>query len=55
MDNDFQLVDVFCDGPFTGNPLAVLDGAGLDTDEMQQIARWMNLSEKGFLLPPATD
>ena len=55
MDNDFQLVDVFCDGPFTGNPLAVLDGAGLDTDEMQQIARWMNLSETVFLLPPTTD
>ena len=54
MDNDFQLVDVFCDGPFTGNPLAVLDGAGLDTDEMQQIARWMNLSETVFLLPPTT-
>ena len=55
MDNDFQLVDVFCDGPFTGNPLAVLDGAGLDTDEMQQIARWMNLSETVFLLQPTTD
>jgi PhzF family phenazine biosynthesis protein len=55
MDNDFQLVDVFGDGPFTGNPLAVLDGAGLDTDEMQQIARWMNLSETVFLLPPTTD
>ena len=54
MDNDFQLVDVFGDGPFTGNPLAVLDGAGLDTDEMQQIARWMNLSETVFLLPPTT-
>jgi PhzF family phenazine biosynthesis protein len=55
MDNDFQLVDVFGDGPFTGNPLAVLDGAGLDTDEMQQIARWMNLSETVFLLQPTTD
>jgi PhzF family phenazine biosynthesis protein len=55
MNNDFQLVDVFGDGPFTGNPLAVLDGAGLDTDQMQQIARWMNLSETVFLLPPTTD
>jgi PhzF family phenazine biosynthesis protein len=55
MNNDFQLVDVFGDGPFTGNPLAVLDGAGLDTDAMQQIARWMNLSETVFLLPPTTD
>jgi len=55
MDNAFQLVDVFGDGPFTGNPLAVLNGAGLDTDQMQQIARWMNLSETVFLLPPTTD
>jgi PhzF family phenazine biosynthesis protein len=55
MNNDFQLVDVFGDRPFTGNPLAVLDGAGLDTEQMQQIARWMNLSETCFLLPPTTD
>jgi PhzF family phenazine biosynthesis protein len=55
MNNDFQLIDVFGDGPFTGNPLAVLDGAALDTEQMQQIARWMNLSETCFLLPPTTD
>jgi PhzF family phenazine biosynthesis protein len=52
MGHDFQLVDVFGDGPFTGNPLAVLDGAGLSSEDMQQIARWMNLSETTFLLPP---
>ena len=55
MNHDFQLVDVFGDGPFTGNPLAVLDGAGLDREKMQQIARWMNLSETVFLLPSTTD
>jgi len=55
MENAFQLVDVFGDGPFTGNPLAVLDGTGLGTEQMQQIARWMNLSETTFLLPPTTD
>lgn len=48
----FQLVDVFGSGPFTGNPVAVFDGEGLDTEAMQQIARWMNLSETTFLLPP---
>lgn len=51
----FQLVDVFGSGPFTGNPVAVYDGQGLDTDAMQQIARWMNLSETTFLLPPTGD
>jgi PhzF family phenazine biosynthesis protein len=54
MTNVFQLVDVFGDGPFTGNPVAVFDGEGLSTDAMQQIARWMNLSETTFLLPPTT-
>ncbi len=50
----FQLVDVFGSGPFTGNPVAVFDGEGLDTATMQSIARWMNLSETTFLLPPTT-
>jgi PhzF family phenazine biosynthesis protein len=49
----FQLVDVFGDGPLTGNPLAVVsDAAGLDTALMQRITRWLNLSETTFLLPP---
>jgi PhzF family phenazine biosynthesis protein len=48
----FQLVDVFGSGPFTGNPVAVFDGGDLDTEAMQQIARWMNLSETTFLFPP---
>jgi PhzF family phenazine biosynthesis protein len=49
----FHLVDVFGDGPFTGNPLAVVDdGAELDTETMQGITRWLNLSETTFLLPP---
>jgi PhzF family phenazine biosynthesis protein len=56
MPRRFQLVDVFCDRPFSGNPLAVvLDGEGLSTEEMQQITRWMNLSETTFLLPPTVD
>lgn len=53
MNRRFQLVDVFCEQPFSGNPLAVvLDAAGLETAEMQQIARWLNFSETAFLLPP---
>jgi PhzF family phenazine biosynthesis protein len=55
MAHDFQLVDVFGSGPFSGNPLAVVhDADGLDSDEMQTIARWLNLSETTFLLPPTS-
>jgi len=46
-------VDVFTARPLTGNPLAViLDGKGLSSEEMQAIAREMNLSETTFVLPP---
>ena len=49
----FLMIDVFGDGVFAGNPLAVIaDGTGLDTAEMQRIAHWLNLSETSFLLPP---
>jgi|SRR5688572_3014882 len=55
MPHDFQLVDVFGSAPFSGNPLAVVhDADGLDSDEMQTIARWLNLSETTFLLPPTS-
>lgn len=55
MERRFQLVDVFGERPFTGNPLAVvLDAEGLTAEEMQGIARWFNLSETAFLFPPAT-
>ncbi|MEO8777251.1 MAG: PhzF family phenazine biosynthesis isomerase [Rhodanobacter sp.] len=30
----------------------VVDAQGLDADAMQRIARWTNLSETAFLLPP---
>ena len=49
----FVQVDVFTDRIFGGNPLAVfLNGDGLSNEEMQRIAREMNLSETTFLFPP---
>jgi len=49
----FVRVDVFADRPFGGNPLAVFPEAqGLATEEMQLLAKEMNLSETTFVLPP---
>ena len=49
----FLQLDVFADRLFAGNPLAVVvDAEGLDGASMQRIARWTNLSETAFLLPP---
>lgn len=48
----FVQLDVFTDAPFMGNPLAVFpDAEGLSGDDMQRIAREMNLSETTFVLP----
>jgi trans-2,3-dihydro-3-hydroxyanthranilate isomerase len=48
----FVQLDVFTSEPFLGNPLAVFpDGRGLGDQEMQAIAREMNLSETTFVLP----
>ena len=39
--------------PYAGNPVAVVHEAdGLTTEAMQRFARWTNLSESTFLLPP---
>jgi trans-2,3-dihydro-3-hydroxyanthranilate isomerase len=49
----YEIVDVFTDRPFTGNPLAVVFGAdGLDRSQMQTLAREFHLSETVFVLPP---
>lgn len=49
----YHLVDVFTDRPFTGNPLAVVEGAQpLSAPQMQAIAREFNLSETVFLQEP---
>ena len=51
----FSQVDVFTATPLLGNPLAVVhDGSGLDDERMAQFARWTNLSETTFLLPPTS-
>jgi PhzF family phenazine biosynthesis protein len=49
----FDQVDVFTAEPYRGNPVAVVHAAdGLDDARMQAFARWTNLSETTFLLPP---
>lgn len=49
----FYQADVFTAQPFGGNPVAVFpDAKGLTDDELQQIAREMNLSETVFVFPP---
>lgn len=49
----YEIVDVFTDRPFTGNPLAVvLGGSQLSGGQMAALAREFNLSETVFLLPP---
>lgn len=49
----FDQVDVFGSVSLAGNPLAVVhDAAGLDEERMAALARWTNLSETTFLLPP---
>lgn len=49
----FSQVDVFGSAPLTGNPVAVVhDAQGLDDATMAAFARWTNLSETTFLLPP---
>jgi trans-2,3-dihydro-3-hydroxyanthranilate isomerase len=54
----FVQLDVFTSQPLEGNSLAVFpDGRGLSDEQMQAIAREMNLSETTFALPrdPASE
>jgi PhzF family phenazine biosynthesis protein len=49
----FTQLDVFSATALLGNPLAVVhDATGLEDAQMAAIARWTNLSETTFLLPP---
>ena len=53
MKRQFVTLDVFTDTRLSGNPLAVvLDAQGLETSQMQAVAREFNLSETVFVLPP---
>ena len=46
---------MFAGHPYRGNPVAVvLDADGLTSQDMQQFAKWTNLSETTFVLPPST-
>ncbi|SCE77044.1 PhzF family phenazine biosynthesis protein [Micromonospora mirobrigensis] len=49
----YEIVDVFTDRPYAGNPLAVVFGAeALATEQMQALAVEFNLSETVFVLRP---
>lgn len=49
----FSQVNVFSADPLAGNPLAVVHvGEAWSEAEMAALARWTNLSETTFLLPP---
>jgi trans-2,3-dihydro-3-hydroxyanthranilate isomerase len=48
----YVVADVFTDTPLAGNSLAVFtDGRGVRDEEMQRLARELNLSETVFVLP----
>jgi PhzF family phenazine biosynthesis protein len=50
----FHQLDVFTAVPLRGNALAVVhDAGGLSEAQMADFARWTNLSETTFLLPPS--
>lgn len=49
----FKQVDVFANGPFKGNPVAVIfDADDLTDEQMKDIASWTNLSETTFVCKP---
>lgn len=53
MSRPFAQVDVFGEGPCSGNPVAVvLEAEGMGEGEMQRFATWTNLAETTFVLPP---
>ncbi|HUE54827.1 MAG TPA: PhzF family phenazine biosynthesis protein [Candidatus Udaeobacter sp.] len=56
MEHRFYTLDVFTTTRFEGNPLAVFtDGDGLSDDQMQAIAREMNLAETVFVQKPTAE
>lgn len=56
MRRPFSQVNVFSRDPLAGNPVAVIHAAqGLSDAQMAAVARWTNLSETTFLLPPTAE
>ncbi|MZH03644.1 MAG: PhzF family phenazine biosynthesis protein [Nitrospinae bacterium] len=56
MKTPFYQVDVFTDHIFGGNPLAVFtNGQDFKEDDLQKVAREMNLSETTFVYPTTSD
>jgi trans-2,3-dihydro-3-hydroxyanthranilate isomerase len=56
MEHRFYTLDVFTSNRFEGNPLAVFtDGDSLSNDQMQAIAREMNLAETVFVQKPTDE
>ncbi len=52
----FEVLDVFTDRPFAGNPLAVVTGGeDLSAEQMQALAREFHLSETCFPLAPTPE
>ncbi|MEU0008680.1 PhzF family phenazine biosynthesis isomerase [Streptomyces sp. NPDC006314] len=52
----YVVVDAFARTPLTGNPVAVFFGSDdLTAEQMQRVAREMNLSESTFVLTPQQD
>lgn len=56
MKRKHKIVDASISEPLLGNPVAVVLAAEhLDHRQMRAIARWTNLSETTFVLPPRTE
>lgn len=56
MTHQFYIVDVFAEGPYSGNPLAVVvSPSGLPAETMQKIALEINYSETTFIGPKPED
>jgi trans-2,3-dihydro-3-hydroxyanthranilate isomerase len=52
----YVVCDVFTDRPFTGNQLAVFtDARGISEEQLQPLARELNLSETVYVYPPEAD
>src|SRR3954453_11852401 len=52
----YVVIDVFTDEPLQGNQLAVFtDARDIPEENLQRVAREMNLSETTFVYPPEAD